>query len=100
MLQNRNLEGGDGSWKPRAVVWDALGRLGASSERLRHCLGRLGAVLERFERLGSVLGYGAFTAVLGRLGTFSSTRCSHQTEALRLGCHLVLNLYSLLLRCL
>ena len=71
------------------------GRLGASWERLGRGLARLGAILEWFKRrLGR--GNGASSAVLGRrhLVGASATRCSYQTEALRLGCHVVLDFYS------
>ena len=86
------------AWGRLGASW---GRLGASWERLGRGLGRLGAVLERLERrLGSVLG--GFRGLFGRPGASwhlfgaSAAPFSYQIEALRLGCHLVLDFYSFL----
>ena len=77
-------------WRRLGASW---GRLGASWGR---GLGRPGAVLERFKgRLGR--GCEPSSAVLGRLGT-SLERLQHQTEVLRLRCHLVHDLKLLFTR--
>ena len=103
MLPNRSLEGG---W---AALGSLVGWLGDALEGLGAPWGVLGAPWAWFRaswnRFGTVRApsWEGLWGVFGRPGASwyligaSATRFSFQTEALRMGCHLVLDVYSLLL---
>ena len=82
---------------------DALGRLGGALGRLGSAWGVVWGVLEpSWNGLSAVLGvsWEGLWGVFGRPGASwhlfgtSAAQFSYQTEAFRLGCHLVLDFYS------
>ena len=87
------------SGRPRGADGDALGRLGGMSGVLGTSGARLGA---SWNGLSAVLeaSWEGLWGVFGRPGASwhlfgaSAAPFSYQTEALRLGCHLVLDFYS------